>query len=76
MVKFTDAELNVAEHHPAALRAVADYHDEQESQSDSMGMDSCAEHHKARRQELQREADQIENDWNGATQADGACDEK
>lgn len=70
MAKFTAAEINVVEHHPDALHAVADYHDEQESQADAMGMDSSAQHHRARRLELQREADRIQNDWTGSV-ADG-----
>lgn len=70
MAKFTDAEINVVEHHPDALRALADYHDGQESQADAMGMGSSAEHHRARRIELEREAALIEDEWTGATASD------
>lgn len=66
MAKFTEHELNVLEGHPDALRAAADYNDSQESEADSMGADSCAEYHKVRRVELNREADRIENSWTGS----------
>jgi hypothetical protein len=65
MAKFTEHELKWLEGHSEALRLVAEYNDAQESQADSMGADSCAEHHKARRQELVREAQRIEEKWTG-----------
>lgn len=64
-MKFTESELKNLEEHPDALRAAADYNDMQETQADAMGMDSCAEHHKARRIELTKEADRIQNEWTG-----------
>jgi hypothetical protein len=62
-MKFTEQELKNLEEHPDALRAAADYNDIQESQSDAMGMDSCAEYHRARRIELNNEATRIEAEW-------------
>lgn len=70
MAKFTEHELKVLERHPDALRAAADYNDSQESEADSVGADSCAEYHKARRVELNQEADRIEAGWNGVAVAD------
>lgn len=64
MAKFTEHELKFLEESPDALRAVADYNDLKESEADSMGASSCAEHHRARRHELTREATRIENGWN------------
>lgn len=70
MAKFTEHELKWMENHPDALHCAADYNDQQESQADAMGADSSAQHHRARRLELQREADRIQNDWTGSV-ADG-----
>jgi len=64
-VKFTKGEQAYLEGHPEAMRLAAEYNDQQESESDAMGMDSCAEHHKARRHELTREAQRIEEEWTG-----------
>jgi hypothetical protein len=52
--EFTKEELREILTSPAAFDIAADYNDEQESLSDSQGMNSCAEHHKARRYVLKQ----------------------
>lgn len=77
MAKFTEHELTFLETSPDALRSVADYNDLKESESDAMGESSCAEHHKARRHELTREAERIEAGWNAggeSPQSDGGAE--
>lgn len=59
-IKFTEHELKALEQHPDALRAAADYNDNQESEADAAGFDSFAQHHRARRLELAAEAIRIE----------------
>lgn len=65
MAKFTEHELKALERHPEALRLVADYNDNQESEADAQGYDECAAYHKARRIKLRDEANRIEEQHTG-----------
>lgn len=62
-MEYTETELKAMKKNPFVMRALADYHDEQESCADVMGVIDSAKYHRDRRLELEAEADRILAEW-------------
>jgi hypothetical protein len=62
-IELTPSEFLVLVKLPGALRALADWHDEQESEAGSMGFTGSEKYHQERRLLLHNEADRIEKEW-------------
>ena len=69
MTPFTESEVAAMQKWPEALRALADWHDYQETMADAMDSEVFApqiKHHSERRKELRAEADRIEREAEAA----------
>jgi hypothetical protein len=60
---FTEYEMQKIVTQPGALRAMADWHDNQATMADAMGCHGSSKFHTERAQVLTAEADRIQKEW-------------